>query len=147
MPKPVNAEAESLAAKMRADYKMQGILVQMVEGGQILSLACEMPTCYSPSGRGHFEATGSIPDDWVPTHDHYPTLKSMGGKRVPSNSRLAHKKCNGVDVTWKKKIGPMLDRGLSLREISGVLNADGVEPPRGQKGWTPRSVRHAYMSW
>lgn len=146
MAKPVNVHAESLAAEMRADYKMKGILVQMVERGQILALACEMPTCYSDVGRKCFDPVGSIPDDWVPTQDHYPILRSQKGTRAPSNSRLAHKKCNLVDRTWKKKIGPMLDQGLSLREISDVLNADGVEPPRGQKGWTPRSVRHAFVS-
>ena len=149
MAKPVNAQAESLAAEMRARYKMQGILVQMVERGQIIALACEMPTCYSPAAGGarkRFDPVGSLPDDWVPTLDHHPTLKSKGGTRVPSNSRLAHKKCNRVDQAWKTKIGPMLDEGLSLYEIADVLNAEGVEPPRGQKGWTPRSVRYAYVS-
>jgi hypothetical protein len=97
-------------------------------------------------GRKRFDPVGSLPDDWVPTHDHHPTLKSKGGTRLASNSRLAHKKCNGVDVAWKNKIGPMLDRGKSLSEISDVLNDKGVEPPRGQKGWTPRSVRHAFVS-
>ena len=144
MAKAVNVQAEALAAEMREDYKMQGILVQMVERGQILALACEMPTCYSD--RKRFDPVGSLPDDWVPTHDHHPTLKSKGGTRVASNSRLAHKKCNRVDVAWKNKIGPMLDRGLSLYQISGALNAKGVEPPRGQKGWTARSVRHAFVS-
>jgi hypothetical protein len=146
MTEPVSGPAESLAAEMRADYKMRGVLVQMVERGQILSLACEMPTCYSLRGRKRFDPIGSVPDDWVPTHDHHPTLKSRGGKRVASNSRLAHKKCNRVDEAWKNKIGPMLDQGLCLKEISDVLNADVVEPPRGQKGWTPRSVRYAYVS-
>lgn len=146
MAKPVNVHAESLAAEMRADYKMKGILVEMVERGQILALTCEMPTCYLQDGRKYFDPVGSVPDDWVPTRDYYPTLRSQKGTRVPSNIRLAHKKCNGVDQAWKKKIGPMLDRGLSLLEISDVLNAKRVEPPRGQKGWTPRSVRHAFVS-
>lgn len=146
MARPVNARAESLAADMRGNYKMQGILVQMVERGQIMVLRCEMPTCYSDAGRQSFDPVGTLPDDWVPTQDHHPTLKSKGGKRVPSNSRLAHKKCNAVDQAWKTRIEPLLDAGQSLREISDALNVDGVEPPRGQKNWTPRSVRYAYTS-
>jgi hypothetical protein len=144
MTKTVNGHAELLAAEMRAVYKMKGILVQMVERGQILALACEMPTCYSPDDRKRFTPVGSVPDHWVPTQE--PDSQVSEGTRVPSNSRIAHKKCKRVDQAWKKKIGPMLDRGLSLRDISDVLNVDGVEPPRAQKAWTPRSVRYALVS-
>jgi hypothetical protein len=62
----------------------QGVLVQMVERGQILALTCEMPTCYSPNGRESFVPLRLDPRCWVPTQDHHPTLRSTGGTRAPS---------------------------------------------------------------
>ena len=148
MSKPISAQAEALAAEMRETYKMRGSLSRWWSGARRrprmrdadLLLACRRRR---PEA---FRSIGTHPDHWVPTHDHNPTLKSKKGTRVPSNSRLAHGKCNKVDVTWKSKIGPMLDKGLSLKEISEVLNDKGVEDHRGQAGRTPRSVRHAFVS-
>lgn len=73
-----------------------------------------MEECYCPTelgGRDHFEqATGPL-SDWMPTNDHYPTLKCQGGPESVENSRLAHRLCNRVD--YSKRIGRSYAKDLA----------------------------------
>lgn len=51
------------------------------------------------------------PSKWEPTIDHYPILKSNGGKRVPWNVRLTHRRCNNEDYAWRTRINRMIKDG------------------------------------
>jgi hypothetical protein len=140
----VNAK-KPVAEELR-NFKVQGILVTMAERGQLLAMRCEMPKCDCPKGREVFDVVGTMPDRWVPTEDHFPTLKSKGGHRIPSNMRLGHKHCNNADQARRRQIADMLDQGVSLVTIADRLNAKGVTRPDGRKNWTPAAVRKALVT-
>ena len=117
----------------------------MAERGQILNVVCEMPQCYCPKGRNYFDKrTGKT--EWEPTADHYPTLKSRGGRLTPDNVRLAHKLCNHRDYYWRMRINAMLGQQMSLEEIAARLNEKNVPTVRGATRWTAASVRKAFVS-
>ena len=80
---------KSVADQLR-ELGMKGVLVQMAERGQLLALKCEMPQCYHPKGRGAFDEVTTPRTKWAPSPDHYPILKSAGGKLRPENVRLSH---------------------------------------------------------
>jgi hypothetical protein len=60
--------------------------------------------------------------------------------------RLAHVLCNNRDYGWRKKIMPMLARGLSLEGIADSLNSQKVPVPPGRNKWSAATVRKAYVS-
>ncbi len=142
----------TLAGRLTA-HGVKGVLVQMAENGQILKLRCEMPTCYCPDGRQHFDPW---PDprhlserEWSPNADHHPTLKMDGGELRPWNVRLAHVACNNADFGWRKQIRQMLEKDptLSFARIAEVLNKKKtVRVPPPAKSWTAKLVRKAYIS-
>jgi len=123
-----------------------GVLVQMAQRGQIIELRCEMPKCYCPKGRGHFDPKSTSPPDWAPSPDHYPRLKKDGGHLVPWNVRLSHVLCNREDYGWRMKISRMLEKGMSLEEIAENLNLKGIKMPHGSATWSATSVRKAFVS-
>lgn len=142
----------SLADRLKG-LGVKGVLIQMAENGQILKLRCELPTCYCPDGRRHFD---SWPDprhtperDWSPNADHYPTLKMDGGELKPWNVRLSHVYCNNMDFGWRKRIRGMLEKDptLSFERIANALNKKTtVHVPPPAKSWTAKLVRKAYVS-
>lgn len=105
-----------------------------------------MPLCYHPNGRGVFEPLMTPPSKWAPSRDHYPVLRSAGGKLVPENVRLAHVWCNQRDAGWRRQIRALLAKGKSLAEIADTLNRKAVPPAHGAKKWTAEMVRKAYVS-
>lgn len=135
----------SVADRLRA-LGVKGVLVKMAESGQLLTLKCEMPQCYHHKGRGAFDPVATRPNSWAPSRDHYPILKSAGGKLVRENVRLSHVRCNHLDYVRRKQIGTMLAKGKSLAEIADVLNSKGVPPAHGTNRWTAAMVRTAYVS-
>jgi hypothetical protein len=54
--------------------------------------------------------------DWMPTNDHYPTLKCDGGRETVDNSRLAHRLCNRVD--YSKRIDRSFAKDLARVEAA-----------------------------
>ena len=133
----------------RLGVKNQNVLVRMAERGQLLALKCEMPQCYHHKGRGAFDPVGTPGNKWTPSRDHYPILKSAGGKVRPENIRLSHAWCNKRDWGWRKQIGTLLAKDKSLEEIAEILNRKGVPPAHGvnqRTGWTAAMVRKAYVS-
>jgi hypothetical protein len=142
---PSILKGERVAAELRS-LGVRGVLVTMAERGQVVALRCEMPTCYCPEGRTHFVKKEQPMPDWAPNFDHFPRLKADGGKREPSNARLAHTRCNQEDNGWRLKIRSMLRKGMSLHEIAGSLNQKGVRTRRNEAHWTAASVRWAYVS-
>jgi hypothetical protein len=137
---------KSVADELRKrGLKDRNILVRMAERGQLLALKCEMPQCYCPRGRRHFEPI-SPGADWMPTADHYPRLKMHGGRLTPDNVRLGHRLCNQHDYIWRMKINAMLGKRMSLEEIAKKLNAENVPTIHGTNRWTPASVRKAFVS-
>jgi len=136
---------KSVADQLRG-FGVKGILVQMAERGQILELKCEMPQCYHPYGRDKFESLATERRLWAPSRDHYPILRSAGGKLVPENVRLSHTECNQRDYTRRKQIRRLLENGKSLEEIADTLNRKGVPPAHGTNQWTAAMVRKAYVS-
>jgi Recombinase len=136
---------DTLADQLRA-RGTRGVLVQMAKRGQIIELRCEMPMCYCPKGRGHFDPKSTSPSDWAPSPDHYPRLKADGGHLVPWNVRLAHVRCNQMDYAWRVKIRTMLKKGMSLEEIAENLNHKGIRRPHGSATWSATSVRKAFVS-
>jgi len=135
----------SVADQLRA-LGVKGVLVRMAERGQILTLKCEMPQCYHPNGRGAFDPVTTPRTKWAPSRDHYPILKSAGGKLVPENVRLSHTWCNNRDYGWRKQIGTLLAKDKSLADIAEILNRKGVPPAHGTNRWTAAMVRKAYVS-
>jgi hypothetical protein len=143
---------ESLADRLKG-LGVKGILVQMARNAQILELRCEMPTCYCPDGREHFDPWPDPPyapeHKWSPNADHHPTLKMDGGKLTPWNVRLAHVFCNDTDFGWRRRIRNMLERepALSFDKIAEALNRrKRVLIPPGTESWTAATVRRAYVS-
>src|SRR6478609_2687531 len=88
----------SVADELRKlGVKNGDVLVRMAERGQLLALKCEMPQCYHHKGRRAFDPVGTPGNKWTPSRDHYPILKSAGGKLVAENVRLSHTWCNNRD--------------------------------------------------
>ena len=125
---------------------VKGVLVQMAERGQLLAVKCEMPQCYHHKGRAAFDPVTTPRTEWAPSPDHYPILKSAGGKLVPENVRLSHTECNQRDYVSRKQIGTLLAKGMSLAEIAAALHSKGVPPAHGRNRWTAAMVRKAYVS-
>jgi hypothetical protein len=136
---------KSVANRLR-DLGVTGVLVQMAERGQLLELKCEMPQCYCPKGRGAFDPLTTARTKWSPSRDHYPILKSAGGKLRPENVRLSHTECNQRDYTRRKQIGALLAANRSLEDIADTLNRKEVPPVHGTNRWTAAMVREAYVS-
>jgi hypothetical protein len=134
-------------AERLKELGVKGVLIQMANHGQLLELTCEMPTCYCPKGREHFDPW---PDPryaperkWSPSADHYPTLKRDGGKLKPWNVRLAHVHCNSMDFGWRTRIRWMLEKDplLSFEEIAETLNRKmDVQVPPPATSWTAELV-------
>ena len=138
---------QSLAAQLRELGVRDGdVLVQMAERGQLLALACEMPQCYHHKGRSAFDPVTTTRTKWAPSRDHYPILKSAGGKLVPQNVRLSHVECNQRDYNRRKQIGRLLETGKSLEDIADALNRKRVPPAHGTNEWTAAMVRKVYVS-
>lgn len=133
------------AAKTLKSLGVGGVLLQLARDGQILDVRCEMPQCYCIGGRRHFDPK-STSSDWRPTPDHYPRLKSDGGRLTPDNVRLAHLRCNQRDFEWRTRINAMLAKRMSLVEIAERLNAQKVATIHGVNRWTPGAVRKAFIS-
>jgi hypothetical protein len=122
------------------------VLVRMAKLRQLLEVKCEMPQCYHPEGRDEFEELTPERTKWSPSRDHYPILKSAGGKLSLDNVRLSHTECNQRDFTRRKQIGELLKAGESLEDIAATLNRKGYPPGNGRKRWTAAMVRKAYVS-
>jgi hypothetical protein len=122
------------------------VLIKMAERGQLFALQCEMPRCYHHKGRGAFEPVTKSRSKWAPSSDHYPILKSVGGKLRPENVRLSHTECNQRDYVSRAQIRPLLANGESLAGIAETLNRKGVPPAHGTNRWTAAMVRKAYVS-
>lgn len=138
---------ESVADRLRElGVKDGDVLMKMAERGQLLAVKCEMPQCYHHKGRGAFEKVKKSRTKWAPSRDHYPILKSAGGKLVPHNVRLSHTECNQRDYTRRKQIGMLLANGKSLEDIADALNREDVPPAHGTNQWTAAMVRKAYVS-
>jgi hypothetical protein len=118
----------------------------MAERGQLLELRCEMPMCYCPKGREHFDPRSHPLTPWAPSPDHYPQLRADGGELRPWNVRLAHVRCNKMDHGWRVRIRTMLKKGMSLEQIAEQLNRKQVRRPHGSQTWTARAVRKAFVS-
>ena len=136
----------SVADELRKLGVKKGVLLRMAESGQLLALKCEMPQCYHQKGRGAFDPVTTPRTKWAPSPDHYPILKSAGGRLVPENVRLSHVWCNNLDYGWRTRIRTLLAKGKSLAEIAEALNSKGVPPAHGTNRWTAAMVRKAYVS-
>jgi serine/threonine protein kinase len=119
---------------------------QVAEQGQLLRLECEMPQCCYHKGRGSFDPRTTPLTDWARSPDHYPILKSAGGKLRPENVRLSHVVCNNRDHGWRTRVKTMLGKGKALDEIAAILNDKGIPPAHGTNRWTAAMVRKAYVS-
>src|SRR4051812_3681542 len=124
---------------------VRGILLRLARDGQLVDVRCEMPQCYCPLGRRHFEQI-SPGAHWMPTADHYPRLKMHGGRLTADNVRLAHRVCNQRDYLWRVRINAMLGKQMSLEDIAKQLNAKKVPTIHGTNKWTAASVRKAFVS-
>src|SRR3954454_11365544 len=118
--------ADRFVADQLRELGVKGVLVQMAERGQLLDLKCEMPQCYHHKGRGAFDPLTTTRTKWAPSRDHYPILKSAGGKLRPENVRLSHTECNQRDSNRRKQIRALLAKGKSLVEIAEILNGKSV---------------------
>ena len=127
---------KSVADQLR-ELGVNNVLVQMAERGQLLALKCEMPQCYHHKGRGEFDPVGTPGNKWTPSRDHYPILKSAGGKLVPENVRLSHTWCNNRDYGWRTQIRTLLAKGKSLAEIAETLNRKDVPRPTARTDGRP----------
>lgn len=125
---------------------VKGVLRQMAERHQLLELICEMPQCYCPFGRTHFERRTIKPFDWAPSVDHYPIIKSRDGKRYAENARLAHVFCNARDYRLRQDISDMIKAKKSLQDIADALNEAKPSRIPGGAPWSPATVRRTFVS-
>jgi hypothetical protein len=137
--------AKAVSEGLTAIGIKSGVLQVMAKNGQLIKIQCETPKCYRKEGRRFPEAQPPN-SSWSPTVDHYPTLKSNCGHKDPWNVRLAHKKCNGEDYAWRKRIDEMSKAGKSLEQMAEQLNSKSVDKPKGRGAWTAASVRWAFVS-
>ncbi len=144
MAKPLST-ANPVATQLRA-LGVKGILLKVADLEQLRELKCEMPQCYCVKGRAHFDPVKSSPNSWSPSADHYPILKSAGGKLTPGNVRLAHVRCNHLDHVRRTQIRKLLDEGNSLADIAEILNRKNIPPSHGTNRWTPTMVRKSFVS-
>jgi len=139
--------ADSVADELRAlGVKKKNVLVQMAERGQLLALKCEMPQCYHHKGRAAFDPVTTPPTKWAPSPDHYPILKSAGGKLAQDNVRLAHVMCNQTKDGFRGRVKAMLATGQSLDQIADALNRRKIPRPHGRATWTGKLVRQIFVS-
>ena len=136
----------------RLGVKNRNVLVRMAERSQLLALRCEMPQCYHHKGRGAFDPVGTPGNKWTPSRDHYPTLKSDGGRFVAENVRLSHSWCNKRDWGWREQVRTQLAKGKSLADIAEFLNRKGVprtrhEPMDGRHGAQGLRVLGRVWGW
>jgi hypothetical protein len=106
------------AVKLKA-LRAHKVLVRAAEEGRITQVACKMPECYCPEelgGATFFQINADPQTDWMPTPDHYPTMKMNGGKLSTDNVRLAHKLCNRID--YSKQIDRPYKRDLARVEAA-----------------------------
>jgi hypothetical protein len=105
--------------RLRAD----GVLVLAAERGLISELACAMPECRCPEGRGYFESRRQYAR-WAPSPDHFPFPARDGGLLAPDNVRLSHYSCN---VSEGGKIGGKIGGPISgaAAVASGQIQALG----------------------
>src|SRR4051812_8404100 len=124
---------------------VRGILLRLARDGQLVDVRCEMPQCYCPLGRRHFEQI-SPGAHWMPTADHYPRLKMHGGRLTADNVRLAHRVCNQRDYLWRGRIKAKLAGRGVLGEDAPPLEAANGSTNYGPKKLTAGSVRQAILS-
>lgn len=137
---------DAIVERLREELGVGGVLLQMAKRGQIIEVRCEMPTCYCHKGRAHFDRKTHPPGPWEPSADHYPKLKSDGGRLDPWNVRLSHVLCNREDYVWRNRIRRKLEKRMSLDEIAEELNEEGVRAPHGRNRWSAATVRKAFVS-
>jgi hypothetical protein len=109
---------ESVAEQLKS-LNARRILIGAAEQGKITDLECAMEECLCPQelgGRRYFEPATHDLSDWMPTNDHYPTLKCDGGRETVANSRLAHRLCNRVD--YSKRIGRSIAKDVARVEAA-----------------------------
>jgi hypothetical protein len=129
--------------ELRAKYGLTGILTLPPEEGGIRELLCDMEVCYCPLGRASFDPIPEpMPDpipDWIPTEDHYPRSKAAGGRRLPGNVRLAHRRCNrddfGSGPGHERKRLRARDEMARLREDHPEATANARAVAAAQKRW------------
>ncbi len=106
-------------AEQLKNLNAKRILIKAAEQGKITELRCAMEECLCPEelgGRGYFERATREHPNWMPTNDHYPTLKCEGGGETVKNSRLAHRLCNRVD--YSKRIDRSFAKDLASVEAA-----------------------------
>ena len=129
---------KSVANQLRKlGVKNADVLVQMAERGQLLVLRCEMPQCYYHKGRSAFDPVGTPGNKWTPSRDHYPIIKSAGGKLVPENVRLSHAWCNNRDCHPGPRHEPM----------DGRHGAQGLRVLVRVRCWVPLAREGAAPGW
>ena len=74
--------------------------------GGVSDLICDMNECYCPLGRAHFtrsplQCRDQI-QDWIPSEDHYPRARAVGGAKLPGMSGLH---TDGATVTTSVSVG------------------------------------------
>src|SRR4051795_11122489 len=77
----------AIGAELKA-LGMKGILITAAEQGSITQLACRMPKCFCPEelgGASYFDPVTPELSDWMPTVEHFPISKRMGGKEAVDN--------------------------------------------------------------
>lgn len=117
---------------------MPGILTMSPEQGGITELLCDMDECYRPRGRWDFEPIPNpmpmkIPE-WIPTTDHFPKTKEVGGQKVAGNVPLAHRLCNRADYRPGSGIRRRLSaRGPRRRTGTAITERHPQRTPRGMR--------------
>jgi hypothetical protein len=102
--------------RLRQEFGMQGTLTLAPERGGSPTSFCDMDHCCCPRGRGYFDPLSVPLTEWMPSEEHFPKLKTFGGRRAPGNIRLAHRHCNGLGVGWYR--GHLKQRWRAAREAA-----------------------------
>ena len=137
---------KSIADELRELGVKGNILVPMAERGQLLDLKCDMPQCYHHEGRGTFDPARTPDNKWAPSRDHYPILKSAGGKLDPENVRLSHTWCNQRDYRLAVADPDAARERQVPRRDRRDPDRKSVLPAHGTNRWTAAMVRKAYVS-
>ncbi len=138
-------------AQQLVDLGVGGVLRKMAEHGQLPELRCEMPTCYCPRGRLHFERrpkTTPLPKMGT---ESQPLPSAQDGWGAPRSVERASRAClcNNTDYGWRNRIRAMPEKepNLSFEDIAETLNEKkAVFVPPGAESWTAALVRKAYAS-
>lgn len=112
-------------ARTLAQRGARHVLIVAALEGRIEEVACAMPNCLCPEGRGYF---GPEQRPWGISADRWPIPGRANGKYVPENVRVAHYRCNSAETMFKPGYQMPPEARLRQRARTSLANRGRKNP-------------------